>query len=75
MSICFNLFGIGSVNVAFGSRGIGIRMSSRLDEVEACMDAVVHDLAPVDTVFLLQVGVEARLDVLNDRFPAARENL
>jgi hypothetical protein len=50
-------------------------MSSRLNEVEACMDAVIDNLAPVDTVFLLQVGVEARLDVFNNGFPTASENL
>lgn len=33
------------------------------------MNAVVNDLAPVDTVFLLEVRVKARFNVLNDRFP------
>ena len=56
--------------MASGSRGNGVRMACGLDEVEACMDAVVDDLASVDTVFLLQVGIEARLDVLNNGLPA-----
>ena len=33
------------------------------------MNAVVDHFLPVDAVFLLEVLVEACLDVLNDRFP------
>ena len=34
------------------------------------MDAVVDDFGPVDAVFLLQIRIEAGLDILNYGFPA-----
>lgn len=34
------------------------------------MHPVVDELLPVDTVLLLEVGIEARLDVLDDGLPA-----
>lgn len=40
-----------------------------LDEVDAGVDAVVHNVAAVDLVLGLQVGIEALLDVLDDRAP------
>jgi hypothetical protein len=43
-----------------------------LYEVQASMDAIIHDLLPVDAVFLLQIRVKPGFDVLNDGFPAAR---
>jgi hypothetical protein len=46
-----------------------VRMTCRLNEVEAGMNTIVHDLLPVDTVLLLQVGVETRLDVLQNGPP------
>lgn len=45
-------------------------MACGLDEVEAGVNAVVDDLGPVDTVLLLEVAIEAGLDVLYDGFPA-----
>ena len=45
-------------------------MTSRLNEVEASVNAVVNDLDSVDTVFLLEIRIEARLNVLDDGFPA-----
>lgn len=48
-----------------------VRVSRGLDEVQACMDAVVYNLLPVDTVLLLQVRVKTRLDVLHNRSPTA----
>lgn len=47
-------------------------MTSRLDEVEASVDAVVDHLGPVDAVLLLEVGVEPRLDVVKNRLPSVR---
>ena len=46
-------------------------MTCGLDEVETSVNAVVDDLGPVDAVLLLEVAVEAGLDVLHDGFPAA----
>ncbi len=46
-------------------------MTSRLDEVQAGVDTVVHDFLPVDPVLLLKVRVETRLNVLHDGLPAA----
>jgi len=46
-----------------------VRVSRGLDEVQACMDTVVHDLLSVDTVLLLQVRVKTRLDVLHNGSP------
>ncbi len=48
-------------------------MSSWLDEVEARVNAVVDDFLPVHTILLLQVGVKATLNVLDDGFPAVRK--
>jgi hypothetical protein len=48
-------------------------MTSRLDEVQAGMNAIIHDLLPVDAVFLFQVRVETGFNVLGDRFPARME--
>ena len=45
-------------------------MPSRLDEIEAGVDAVVNDLLPVDTILLLKVRIETRLDILHNGFPA-----
>lgn len=49
------------------------RMTSRLDEVQACMDAIVHDFLSVDAVFLFQIRVETGFNVLDNRFPARME--
>jgi len=49
------------------------RMTSRLDEVQAGMNAIIHDLLPVDAVFLFQVRVETGFNVLDNRFPARME--
>jgi hypothetical protein len=46
------------------------RMTSGLDEVQAGMDAIVHDLLPIDAVFLFEIGVETGFNVLDNRFPA-----
>lgn len=45
-------------------------MTGGLDEVQASVDAVVDHLLAVDAVLLLEVGVEAGLDVVENRFPA-----
>ena len=45
-------------------------MPCRFDKVQASVHAVVDHLLPVDAVLLLEVGVEPRLDVVQDRFPA-----
>ena len=45
------------------------RVTSGLDEVDTCMDAVVNDVHAVDLVLGVQVCIEALLDVLNDWAP------
>lgn len=45
-------------------------MTGGLDKVEAGMDTVVDELGPVHPVLLLEVGVKARLDVVDNRLPA-----
>ena len=56
-------------------RLISLRVTSGLNEVEAGVDAVVNDFLPVDTVFLLQVGIETRFDILNNWLPASTADL
>jgi hypothetical protein len=53
-----------------GSRGLDLRVPGSLDKVEAGVDAVVDDLLTVDAVFLLEIRVVTRLDVLENRPPA-----
>jgi hypothetical protein len=50
----------------------GVRVTSRLNEIEASVNAIVDDFQTVDTVLLLQVGIEAILDVLDNGFPAGK---
>lgn len=45
-------------------------MACWLDKVEACMDTVVDELLSVHAVFLLEVGIEARFNIFDDRLPA-----
>ena len=45
-------------------------MAGGLDEVKTSMDAVVYNLQSVNTVLLLQVGVETGFNVLQDGSPA-----
>lgn len=45
-------------------------MTGGLDKVKAGMDTVVDELGPVHPVLLLEVGVEARLNVVHDGLPA-----
>ena len=46
------------------------RVSGGLDKIKTSVYAVVDDLLTVYPVLLLQVGVEASLNVLDDRLPA-----
>ena len=45
------------------------RVAGRLNEVDARMDAVVHNVHAVDLVLRVEVGIEALLDVLDDWAP------
>lgn len=47
-------------------------MASRLNEVQASMDTVVNDLAPINAILLFQIRVEARLDVLYNGSPTEK---
>lgn len=42
------------------------RVASGLDKEDTCVDAVVHDVHPVDLVLSIQVSIEALLDVIRD---------
>jgi hypothetical protein len=46
-------------------------MASSLDKVQARMDTVVNDLAPINAVLLFQIRVKAGLNVFNNGPPAA----
>lgn len=45
-------------------------MTRRLDEVEAGVNPPVVHLGPVDAVLLLEKGIEAGLNIIDDRLPA-----
>jgi len=45
------------------------RVARRLDEVDAGMNTVIHDVHAVDLVLGLEVCVKSLLNVLNDRSP------
>lgn len=45
------------------------RVTSGLNEVHAGVDAVVDNVHAVDLVFGIEIGIEALLDVLDDRAP------
>lgn len=47
-------------------------MPGGFDKVEAGVNPVVDELVPVDAVLLLEVRVEARVDVLEDGEPGLR---
>jgi hypothetical protein len=42
------------------------RVARRLDEEDACVDAVVHNVHPVDLVLGIQVSIKALLDIVRD---------
>jgi hypothetical protein len=48
------------------------RVTSGLDKVEAGVDTIVDNFLTVDAVLLLEVGIEPRLDVLEDGLPATQ---
>ena len=47
-----------------------LRVTSGLYEVQTSMYTIVYNLLSVDAVFLFQVRVKARLNIVNDRLPA-----
>jgi hypothetical protein len=51
--------------------GENLRVAGGLDEIEAGMDTRVNNLLAVDAALLLEERVEARLDVVQNRPPAA----
>lgn len=50
-----------------------IRVARGLDEVEASVNTVVNNFLPVDAVLLLQVRVETRFNILDNRLPATQQ--
>lgn len=42
------------------------RVASGLDEEDTCVNAVVHDVHPVDLVLGIEVSIETLLDVIRD---------
>jgi hypothetical protein len=47
-----------------------LRMARRLDEVDAGVNTVINHFLTVDTVFLLEIRVEASLNIFNNWLPA-----
>lgn len=47
-----------------------LRMASRSNKVEAGMNAVISHLSAVDSVLLLQIGIAAGLNVVQNGLPA-----
>ena len=45
-------------------------MTSRLNKVYASVKTVIDQLFPVDSVLLLEVGIESCIDIVDNRFPA-----
>jgi hypothetical protein len=45
-------------------------MSGGLDKVEAGVHSIVDELSTIDSVLLLEVGIKARLDIVDDWLPA-----
>jgi len=45
-------------------------MSRRLNEIQTRVDTVVYDLHAVDAIFLLQIRIKPRFNVLYDGLPA-----
>lgn len=45
-------------------------MTGGLDKVETGVHSIVDQLSTIDPVFLLEVSVESRLDVVDDGLPA-----
>lgn len=48
----------------------GLRVSGRLNEVNASVNPVVDQLRSVDSVLLFEISVESGFNVVNDGFPA-----
>lgn len=44
-------------------------MTCRLNEVQTGVHAVINDFLSIYAILLLQVGIEARFNVLNNGFP------
>lgn len=70
ISIGFSLEIRSCKKYVFNGSRYDARMTSGLDKVQAGVHTIVDNLLPVHAVFLLQIRVKTRLDVLNDRFPA-----
>ena len=51
------------------------RVTSRLDEVQTSMDAIIHKFLPIDAVFLFEIRVKTGFNVLGDRFPARMKHV
>lgn len=47
-------------------------MTGWLNEIKTSVHTVVYDLLAVDAIFLLQIRVETRFDVIHYRLPAAK---
>jgi hypothetical protein len=45
------------------------RVSSGLNEVKTSVYTIVDDFHTVDAIFLLQIRIKPRLDILHDRLP------
>lgn len=47
-----------------------LRVTGRLYKVDASVYTVINEFEPVDSVFLLEVGVKSRINIVDNWFPA-----
>lgn len=52
-----------------------LRVTSRLDKVDASVNTVIDEFEPVDSVFLLEIRVESGINILDNGFPAITSQL
>ena len=45
-------------------------MTGRLDKVDTSVNTVIDQFEPVDSVLLLEVGIESCIDIVDNGFPA-----
>lgn len=50
-------------------------MTSRLDKVDTSVNTIIHEFESIHSVFLIEIGVESRFDIIDNWFPADHSNL
>jgi hypothetical protein len=69
MSICFKCR-VSNEPPRLEAQGRNSRVSSRLNEVKTSVYAVVNNFHTVNTIFLFQIRIEPRLNILHNGLPA-----